>query len=319
MTSPTMTSARYELVAAGDETADVKRLIFRCRSGLVPDWQAGAHVRVALPSGGSRAYSLIRLPDLASDMIALGVLRETESTGGSIFMHGLGTGEQIEITGPENHFPLGPHDAPALLIAGGIGVTPILSMADELARAGRPFEMHYAGRSEGKLAFVDALRAICGDRLHLHYDDQDNALDIKALLAGAADGAHAYICGPAGMIEAVRAEAKAQGWADERIHFELFTADQDDAQNTAFDVEIHSTGQVVHVPADKTIIEALEDAGLDPLYDCQRGDCGICQCDVIEGEPDHRDVILTDDEKASNTVMQICVSRAKTPKLVIDI
>ena len=314
-----MTSSRYELVAASDETADVKRLIFRCCSGLVPDWQAGAHVRVALPQGGSRAYSLMRLPELASDAIALGVLREKESTGGSIYMHGLGAGDQIEITGPENHFPLGPHDAPALLIAGGIGITPILSMAAELARANRPFEMHYAGRTDGALAYIDELRAICGERLHLHYDDQDSALDIKALLAGAADRAHAYICGPAGMIEAIREEAEAQGWADERIHFELFTADQGDTQDTAFDVEIHSTGQIVHVPADKTIIEALEDAGLDPLYDCQRGDCGICQCDVIEGEPDHRDVILTDDEKASNTVMQICVSRAKTPKLVIDI
>ena len=169
------------------------------------------------------------------------------------------------------------------------------------------------------LAFVKEMQEICGDRLHLHYDDQANRMDLNEILGQAPEGAHVYFCGPAGMIEAVKSVSSNLGWPTERVHYELFSAAANTGENMAFDVEIHSTGQIVHVPSDKTIIEALEEAGLDPLYDCQRGDCGICQCDVIEGTPEHRDVILTDAEKAANNVMQICVSRSKTPKLVIDI
>ena len=169
------------------------------------------------------------------------------------------------------------------------------------------------------LAFVKEMRDICGDRLHLHYDDQPSKMDLNDILGKAPEGAHVYFCGPVGMIDAVKSVASDLGWPTERVHYELFSAAANTTENTAFDVEIHSTGQIVHVPADKSIIDALEEAGLDPLYDCKRGDCGICQCDVIDGIPDHRDVILTDSEKAANDVMQICVSRAKTPKLVIDI
>ncbi len=313
-----MTEATYQLVSVSNETPDVKRFIFEAVSGEGFDWIAGAHVRVALPSGGDRAYSLLRLPELAKDQIALGVLREKKSTGGSAFMHGLDPGAQVTIKGPMTNFALEDTNAPVLLLAGGIGITPILSMAALMRDAGRRFTAHYAGRHEGALGFVPQMQAICGAALHLHYDDQDSALNIAALLANAGD-AHVYVCGPGGMIDAVKAEAAQQGWDSGRIHFELFSNDISGAENAAFDVEIHSTGQVIHVPADKSIIEALEDAGLDPLYDCQRGDCGICQCDVIEGIPDHRDVILSDSEKASNSVMQICVSRAKSAKLVLDL
>ncbi len=274
---------------------------------------------MSLTDGGSRAYSLLRLPELGAGQIALGVLFEKNGKGGSRFMHALKQGDKVQISEPANNFALQDHAATAILVAGGIGITPILSMAEELSRTGRRFKVHYAGRSEGKLAFVDEIQRICGDRLFLHYDDQDNALDIGALLQALAADAHIYFCGPTGMIEAIKAEAASQGWPESQLHYELFSADVDDSHNTAFDVVVHSTGQVVRVPADKTIIEALEEAGLDPLYDCQRGDCGICQCDVIEGEPDHRDVILTDAEKASGKVMQICVSRSKTPRLVLDI
>ena len=307
------------LVSVSEETPDIKGFVFDVAQGNCLDWTAGAHVRVVLPKGGDRAYSLLRLPGLKPGQIALGVLQEAQSTGGSSYMHGLSVGESVTMTGPKNQFPLVFHSTPALLLAGGIGVTPILSMAAELSAADRPYEVHYAGRHEGALALVPEMQEICGDALHLHYDDADSALDIAATLRDASDGAHLYICGPSGMIDAVKAEAARQGWDSGRIHFELFMAEAASDSDTAFDVEIHNTGQVIHVAADKSIIEALEEAGLDPLYDCQRGDCGICQCDVIDGIPDHRDVILTDSEKASNSVMQICVSRAKSAKLVLDL
>lgn len=314
-----MSIVHAEVAAVSSETPAIKRILLTPKGDGFGDWQAGAHLRVQLTGGGSRAYSLLRLPDLAPDQVALGVLLEQKSTGGSKFMHALKPGDMIKISPPANQFALGDHVGHAVLIAGGIGITPILSMAADLAAAGRPFEVHFAGRTEGALAFVPEMTAICKDALHLHYDDQPSAMNIGAILEGAPDGSHVYFCGPAGMTEAVKTRASALGWDDARIHYELFTTDADASENTAFDVEISDTGQIIHVPADKSIIEALEEAGLDPLYDCQRGDCGICQCDVIDGIPDHRDVILTDAEKASNTVMQICVSRSKTPKLVLDL
>lgn len=315
-----MTAIRCEIIETGNETAEIKRILLRPATPKPLDWTAGAHVRVSLPSGGDRPYSLMRLPGLAPDLIALGVLHEPDGLGGSIYMNGLTPGDSVTITAPVNHFALGDHTAPSLLIAGGIGITPILSMASALTERNKTFSLHYAGRSQQTLAFVPELRQICGDHLTLHHDDQPSALDIPQILRDAPGGpnCHIYTCGPSGMIGAVKSTATAMGWAQDHLHSELFTA-QTGEGDTAFDVEIHTTGQIVHVPIGTTIIQALEDAGLDPLYDCQRGDCGICQCDVIDGIPDHRDVILTDAEKASNTVMQICVSRAKSAKLVLDL
>ncbi|MBX2823666.1 MAG: PDR/VanB family oxidoreductase [Gammaproteobacteria bacterium] len=313
-----MSGSRFEVVSVDSAAASVKSFKLRSVDGKVPSWSAGAHVRVSIPGGGSRAYSLMRMPQLADDMIALGVLLEDPGTGGSAYMHSLSLGEQVELSAPVNQFELGQHPY-TVLIAGGIGITPILSMCAELQASGREYRVHYAGRTQGSLAFVAEMQAICGDCLQLHFDDQPDALFLPQIVMAAGSDAHIYCCGPAGLIDAVKKEARVQGWGSERIHFELFSNDENPAENSAFEVEIHATGQVIPVAADQSIIDALEDAGLDPLYDCQRGDCGICQCDVIEGIPDHRDVILTDDEKASNRVMQICVSRAKTPRLVIDL
>lgn len=314
-----MPSIAAEVIAVSSETLGIKRFILEPRDQSLCTWEAGAHLRVTVSDGSTRAYSLLRLPGLSVEQIALGVLLEAKSTGGSKFMHALNPGDMVKVSEPTNQFPLGDHAEHAVLIAGGIGVTPILSMAADLAAADRSFEMHYAGRTEGALSFVPELKAICGDALHIHYDDQPCAMNIKTILENAHTGSHIYFCGPSGMIDAVKRTSKELGWSDERIHFELFATDADESENTAFEVEVSATGQIIHVPADKSIIEALEEAGLDPLYDCQRGDCGICQCDVIEGIPDHRDVILSDAEKASNTVMQICVSRSKSPKLVLDL
>ncbi|MDH2349695.1 PDR/VanB family oxidoreductase [Bradyrhizobium sp. SSUT112] len=301
------------------ETPFIRSLVLGVEDGVVPRWQAGAHIRVALPNGGDRPYSLMTLPGLPEGALALGVLREEVSTGGSQFMHALKIGDVVKASMPVNNFPLHEGTAPALLFAGGIGVTPILSMAAELTARANPFRLHYAGRTQGLLAFLPHLKEICAKDLSIHCDDDASRLDIAAALGDAAANSHIYICGPAGLIEAVKAAALAAGVPADRIHYELFKAEQPSSPDKPFEVELKSTGQVVTVTAGQTIIQALEAAGLDVLYDCQRGDCGLCQCGVISGTPDHRDVILSDDEKASNKIMQICVSRAKSQRLVLDL
>jgi vanillate O-demethylase ferredoxin subunit len=163
------------------------------------------------------------------------------------------------------------------------------------------------------LAFLPELEAICGARLAVHYDDDPATQANFDDLIGAAPGADVYVCGPAGMIDAVKAAG------GDRVRFELFAADPSAAADTAFEVQVGRDGRIVTVAPGQSIIAALEDAGVDLIYDCQRGDCGICQTEVLEGIPDHRDVVLSDEEKASNKVMQICVGRAKTPRLVLDL
>ncbi len=310
---------RFRVISAVAATPAIRHLVLAPLDGAPPAWSAGAHVRVSLPDGGDRPYSLMALPDGDPTQWSLGVLLEENGGGGSRFMHGLEPGDEVAVSTPENNFPLDAGDAPALLFAGGIGITPILSMAAELKARGVPFALHYAGRAPGTLAFLEPLRTICGDALAVHHDSDASRLDIAAALAAADPAAHVYVCGPAGMTEAVKAAAAARGIPAARIHSELFKASAPTGADTAFEIEIASTGRVIRVEADQSIVQALEAAGLDPLHDCLRGDCGICQCGVVDGVPDHRDVILTDAERASNKVMQICVSRAKSPRLVLDL
>ena len=303
------------------QTPEVRAIVLENTSGTLPAFEPGAHVCVQVPGNEMRHYSLVDLRDYRdSGRWVLGVRLEEESRGGSRFMHGLAEGDEIVVSQPKNDFPLVACDAPIVLFAGGIGITPILSMAARLADQGRPFTLHYCGRSRGKLAFVPDLERICGERLVVHFDDEpDRALDIKSVLARHEAQEHVYVCGPAGMIEAVKAAAAARGFAKDHIHFELFSPAKAAGVDESFDIELRASGQTLTVPPGKSIIDVMLEAGLDPLFDCRRGDCGICQTAVIEGIPDHRDVILSEGEKASNKLMQICVSRAKSKKLVLDL
>lgn len=299
------------------------RITLENDGAVLPGFSAGAHIKVDVPGVGAREYSLVNLDPRGDtrngvSSYVLGVRLEADSSGGSVFMHGLRPGDRVTCTPPQNDFPLGPQDNP-LLIAGGIGITPIASMIAGLSGQGAAFTCHYCGRAEGSLAFVSELRALAGDRLYIHYDNTGSALDLNALLAGTAPERPVYVCGPKGMIEATRTAAERAGFPPENIHFELFARATPQSGDSAFEVEIASSGQVHVVPADRTIIEALEMAGVDLMYDCRRGDCGICQTAVLSGIPDHRDVVLSDDEKAAGDVMQICVSRAKSKRLVLDI
>ncbi|WP_233270397.1 PDR/VanB family oxidoreductase [Chachezhania sediminis] len=289
---------------------------------ILPPFTPGAHVEVTIPDGTTRHYSLIDTDGstAAPKAYRLGIRLEDPGTGGSRFMHDLKEGDTVEVTGPKNEFPLADSDAPSLLIAGGIGVTPMISMATALAGDGRAFTFHYAMRNAGAGAFVDALTGAHGDRVVLHRDDEAGGpLDVAALIDAADPATHIYVCGPKPMIEAVKTAAEHRGFAPDQIHFELFESAAEQDGDTAFEVELASSGKVYTIPAGRTIIEVLEEAGEDLVYDCQRGDCGICQTDVLDGIPDHRDVVLTDAERASNAVMQICVSRAKSPRLKLDL
>lgn len=287
----------------------------------LPAYTPGSHIRVVLPDGDTRAYSLIRFDPLPEALTEyrIAVQLEPDGTGGSRFMHGLATGDAIKFEPPKNDFPLRT-EAPALLLAGGIGITPMISMATALTEANQRFDFHYAGRSQDLMAYRAALQDRFGDHLHLHFDDTpDSALNLVAICASVKVDQHIYICGPRGMIDAARAAAETAGIAADRLHVELFDAPATSTGDSAFEVELASTGQVFTVPPGQSIIDVLESGGVDVMYDCQRGDCGICQCDVISGTPDHRDVVLSETERASGKVIQICVSRAKSSRLVLDI
>ena len=318
-----MSELSFTVKRVREETRRVRSVVLEATGDAsLPQWAAGAHVRVRLPQGGDRPYSLVDLPDFRTGRhYVLGTLLEEESTGGSRYIHSLAEGDSVRATGPVNHFELADGEGPVLLVAGGIGITPIFSMAAALARTGREFHLHYLGRASGELAFLPELAEICGDRLTVHYDDTPPGRpDFSELTGALGPNGDAFVCGPSGMIEAMKTAWALAGRAPGRLHYELFTATPAPAAGDAtFEVEIKSTGQVVTVGPDQSIIEALEEAGVEVVYDCQRGDCGICQTEVLEGIPEHRDVVLTDEEKASNTVMQICVSRAKTPRLVLDL
>ncbi|MBD3665326.1 PDR/VanB family oxidoreductase [Sulfitobacter aestuariivivens] len=311
---------QLEIAEARDITDRVRLFtLVRSDGADLPEYTAGAHVDFDLGDVGTRSYSLIDFVPIAPlpGAYHIAVQAEHEGDGGSLAMHKLAVGETIKASAPKNSFALHESNAPAVLIAGGIGVTPIVSFATELDRRGTPFAFHYAARSRDVCALADTLEERFGDALTFWFDD-DRMIDVAGLLKDAPDDAHVFCCGPKGMIEAVRTAAEAAGYPGDRIRFELFETPQAEGDDTSFEVEIND-GQVFTIPPDKSIIDVLEDAGLDIMYDCQRGDCGICQTDVLEGEPDHRDVVLSDAERAAGDVMQICVSRAKSPRLKLDI
>ena len=291
----------FTMVSANDET--------------LPIWTPGAHIGVTT-TAGARSYSLIEWPKTEPNQYQIAIQLEEDGEGGSAAMHALKVGDVIEATTPSNDFELVDQGRPVALLAGGIGVTPLISMATRLAKQG-PFQFHYAGRNADEIAYVEPLSAAFPDAFHAYFDDT-NPLDLPALMADLKDHA-LYICGPKGMIDAARTAAEATGIDPAHIHVELFTNVALTQAADAFEVEIASSGQVIPVGPDQSIIDALEDAGLDLIYDCQRGDCGICQTDVISGVPDHRDVVLSQAEKDSGKVMQICVSRALSPRLVLDL
>lgn len=286
----------------------------------LPDWSPGAHVDVLQPSGLVRQYSLCGVP--GADVWRLGVLREPDARGGSVWMcDSLREGQTLRLAGPRTHFAFAPEaGVPVILLAAGIGVTPLIPMAAEAAAAGIDYQLHYSGH-EGRMAFLPELAAAHAERLVPHVSERDGRVDLDALLAEAAaahPGTRVYCCGPAGFIDAAERAAAAAGldFHTERFEAETLTAP---LWPEPFEVELAMSGLTVTVPPDRSILDVVEEEGVFVLSSCHEGTCGTCETPVLEGELDHRDSILTPQERARGDVMFICVSRANCPRLVLDL
>jgi ferredoxin-NADP reductase len=283
--------------------------------GGVVVWEPGAHIDVVVADGASRQYSLCGDP--GDDDYRIAVLREPEGRGGSEHLHrGVFAGDRLVVKGPRNHFVL--EAAPMVtLVAGGIGITPLLPMARRLEEEGREWRLFYYGRSRATMAFIEELAGF-GDRVRLIVKDEGAPLQLADALADAGEGL-VYVCGPARLLAAVREVV-----AEERVRAELFiapTAPTIDADSEVFTVELRASGLSVEVGPERSVLAAITAAGVEVTTDCEEGICGSCETHVLEGIPDHRDFVLTAQEKAANDCMMVCVSRAAAgcPKLVLDL
>ena len=300
-------------------TADVLSLELISSDGApLPAYAAGAHVDVFIKSGFTRQYSLTGDPGDRT-RYRLGILRDPESRGGSSAVHSdFRTGAGIRIGRPRNNFPL--HEAGhTVLLAGGIGITPMLSMVYALEAKGASWELHYCGRTKERLAFCKELERF-GNKVHIHISTgpQEQKLDIKAVLCAASPERHLYVCGPNGFMEFVVRTADSLGWADECVHLERFGAELD-TDGAPFTVVARRSGKSFEVAPGETIADRLVAHDVGVSMSCQSGVCGTCLTRVIDGIPDHRDLVQTDLEKASNARITICCSRSKTRELVLDI
>ncbi len=291
----------------------------------MPPFSAGSHIDVEIQPGLARQYSLCNDP-ANNEHYVIAVLKEADSRGGSTFIHDtLKEGDLLRISGPKNHFALHGEGTRHLLFAGGIGITPLVCMAERLTRTHTPFELHYCVRSLDRAAFQNLLRdPTRGWTAQLHLDSGPPAqkLDVARSIGAYTEGAHAYVCGPAGFIGWVLQSARDAGWPEHALHREYFTpppAEGRAAPSSTFMVRLASSTMVLEIPPDRSVMQVLADAGIELPSSCEQGTCGSCLTRVLEGIPDHRDFYLTDEERAANDQFTPCVSRAKTPLLVLDV
>jgi vanillate O-demethylase ferredoxin subunit len=287
----------------------------------LPPFTAGAHLDVRINNDTRRQYSLCNDPQERHRYV-IAVLNEPAGRGGSRAMHEqVAVGSVLPVSAPHNRFPLAGREARFhLLLAGGIGVTPMLAMIAELERRANPWRMHYCTRNPARTAFLDRLRPlIAAGKVELHHDDGDPArgLDIARTLAAFEIGTHVYFCGPPGFMHAAKASVSA--WPPFNVHYEYFTAagDRAEAVNMPFQVKVKKSGQIFDIPADRSIVAVLRDNGFEIETDCEDGYCGTCITRYLAGEPEHRDTVLGEDERKRYAM--ICCARAKSPMLVLDL
>ena len=307
-------------VASITQVADDVRRIDFAVDGPVPPFDPGSHsnFRVVTNAGTTnRTYTVL---PAAPGHIAIAVKLHPQSRGGSRFMWGLEPGASIRLTLPENRFELNWRASHYLLLAGGIGITPIYGMARALAARGASLRLVYAARSRSLMAFADELQALLGDRLSLCDNAQGQHLDLHAEFAALPADAECYLCGPIGMLEAAKAAWTASGRPISRLRYEVFGDSGLFAEQT-FTVDVLNRDLSVSVPPDQTLLEALMEAGVDMIYDCQRGECGLCAVSVLDVDTqiDHRDVFFGAEEKAEGHKMCACVSRLNGGRAVIDV
>jgi vanillate O-demethylase ferredoxin subunit len=318
-----MTLTKVKVLRRRQEALDIASFELGKPDGsALPGFSAGSHIDVQVPGGLSRQYSLCN--DAAEQhRYRIAVLRDPNSRGGSSTMHDhVHEGDTLLISEPRNHFPL-VHGERALLFAGGIGVTPLLCMAQRLSAIGAEFLLHYCTRSPERTAFREEIAASAyAARVKFHFDDgpPSQKLDLQRALGQPQPGTHVYVCGPTGFIDWVVKTADAMGWSKEQVHLEYFGAGpQDTVGDRAFQVKIASSGSVYEVPAGQTVVQALQRHGVEILVSCEQGVCGTCITRVLQGECDHRDLYFTDEEKAKNDQFTPCCSRAKSAVLVLDL
>ncbi|MFI8879123.1 PDR/VanB family oxidoreductase [Streptomyces sp. NPDC055243] len=302
--------------------------------GRLPAWSPGAHIDLVLGPGLVRQYSLCGDPGDTS-LLQVAVLREAESRGGSRHVHDtLAEGDTVRVGGPRNRFQLVDSER-YLFIAGGIGITPVLPMIDAAERRGADWRLVYGGRSRATMAFAGQLAVDHPRRVELCPQDERGLLDLDGLLGSPAAGTLVYCCGPEPLLDAV--ERRCATWPDGALHVERFTpktktksqARADDGEGpsvvsfevgpASFEVELSHSGVTVTVPPDKSVLQSVEEAGVQVLSSCREGTCGTCETPVLDGVVDHRDSLLTPAEQARNDTMFICVSRAAGPRLVLDL
>lgn len=303
-----------------DLSPDIRLIEIEPPAGAFQAPTPGSHLRFALEIAGRpdrRSYSVVGPCEDGVWRIAVKLL--PTSRGGSAHMWSLEPGDPLLVSGPHNHFPLSRGRPSYLLIAGGIGITPIHSMALALASRGADFRLLYAARSSEDAALADDLRAAIGDRLELVLDAQGQRIDFKTAFDALAPEGEAYVCGPIGMLEAARRAWEASGRPREALRFETF-GNSGAYASEAFRIRIPRLDRVIEVPPNRTMLEVLESAGVQMIHDCRRGECGICALDIVsvEGIVDHRDVFFSDEEKAGNAKLCTCVSRVVKGDIVLD-
>jgi ferredoxin-NADP reductase/nitrite reductase/ring-hydroxylating ferredoxin subunit len=292
----------------------------RALRGNLPSFQPGAHIDVHLPNGEVRQYSLTNGPGESASYI-IGVKRETPSRGGSQCLHDVvREGDALAISEPRNNFPLRRDAIRTVFIAGGIGITPLLAMAQTLHYSSLKYELHYFVPSEEKLAFPERLAALgSGLRTHIGLSPDATRDRIGELLSGYRPRMHFYVCGPGAMMDATRSIASECGWPESAVHFEYFKNTHTIDDSTSFEVALARSSVTIAVPPGKSILQAMRENGIDLASSCEQGACGTCMATVLDGDPDHQDVYLNDTERRSGTKIITCVSRARSARLVLDL
>lgn len=310
---------RVRVAAVHDVAVDVRTYELVSADGRpLPDWSPGSHIDVHVPAGLVRQYSLCSDPAIRN-RYRIAVKKEAGGRGGSRSMHeDVEPGSVLAIGLPRNYFPLASDVASSLLIAGGIGITPIYAMARSLAADGRrSWTLHYCARSAAHAALRNELQRLAPQRVVQHFSEAP-VLDVASLLGAQAPDVHVYCCGPVGLMAAVK-EATANRDPG-RVHFEWFAAPPvDHSLDQAFEIELARSGIVANVPADRTILQVVRECGIDAPSSCEEGVCGTCETVLLAGDADHRDLLLTPDERAQNRSIMICVSRARSKRLVLDL
>ena len=311
------------IVAIELAAEDILSFILRPIDGALPDRiDPGSHVDVHLPNGMMRSYSLSNGSEHRQGY-RLTVARDANSRGGSAYMHDkLRVGEILEISKPRNNFRLAEDAALSVFFAGGIGVTPFIPMITRLSQLGRAWRLYYCVRNRERAALSAEIAQLAADgngEFVSHFDDRDGLFDLPGTINALAADVHLYCCGPTAMLDAFRSSAQQAGLASEQIHYEYFSSDVESATEGGFTVVLNQSGAQIMVQPGQTILQALVDHGVEMSYSCEEGICGACETRVIEGTPDHRDMVLTDAEKRANKTMMVCCSGARSARLVLDL